>query len=204
MSRLRKQFRARCEKRKGFTSRLNASRGLYSHPEQQIFSYPSGETVHYVTNCVLCRVDGGTLEADQDESLEVGFFHTDRLPSQILPMHPQWITDTVENIDVSIGLLPCMLLCPAFLYAFGQGSPVYGLLSLGVLGLGTIPSVFLYGTVVQSVSARQRQVVHYELGVLFIGLGYVLLAMGLMRFGVMLPLPDVPYYQPIAESEVAT
>ncbi|KAA9400840.1 sulfite exporter TauE/SafE family protein [Haloarcula sp. CBA1131] len=99
------------------------------------------------------------------------------------------------------GLLPCMLLYPAFLYAFAQGSPVYGLLSLGALGVGTIPSVFLYGTVIQSVSTRQRQVVHYGLGVLFVGLGYILVAMGLMRFGVMLPLPDIPYYQPIAESE---
>lgn len=98
------------------------------------------------------------------------------------------------------GFLPCMLLYPAFLYAFAQGSPIYGLLSLGALGLGTIPSVFLYGTVIQSVSTRQRQVVHYGLGVLFIGLGYVLLTMGFMRFGIMLPLPDIPYYQPLAGS----
>jgi ADP-ribose pyrophosphatase YjhB (NUDIX family) len=76
--------------------------GVYSHPEQQVFSYPSGETVHFVTNCFLCRVDGGTLEADQDEALEVGFFDTDRLPSHILPMHPRWIADTIEGTDVSI------------------------------------------------------------------------------------------------------
>ncbi|WP_134672252.1 sulfite exporter TauE/SafE family protein [Halorussus marinus] len=114
----------------------------------------------------------------------------------------RWVNGIgIVGLGALHGLLPCMLLYPAFLYAFAQGSPVYGLLSLGVLGLGTIPSVFLYGTVIQSVSTRQRQVVHYGLGVLFIGLGYVLLAMGLMRFGVMLPLPDIPYYQPIAGSE---
>jgi len=114
----------------------------------------------------------------------------------------RWVNGVgIMGLGALHGLLPCMLLYPAFLYAFAQGSPVYGLLSLGALGLGTVPSVFLYGTVIGSVSARQRQVVHYGLGVLFIGLGYVLLAMGFMRFGVMLPLPDIPYYQPLAGPE---
>ncbi|GGK79409.1 HAD-IIA family hydrolase [Haloarcula sebkhae] len=76
--------------------------GVYSHPHQQVFSYPSGETVHFVTNCFSCSIDGGTLEADHDEALEVGFFDTDRLPSQILPMHPQWIADAVEGSTVMI------------------------------------------------------------------------------------------------------
>lgn len=76
--------------------------GVYSHPKQQVFSYPSGETVHFVTNCFLCSVDGGTLEADQDEALDVGFFDTDRLPSRILPMQPRWIADAVERTNVTI------------------------------------------------------------------------------------------------------
>ncbi|EMA25198.1 hypothetical protein C443_03344 [Haloarcula argentinensis DSM 12282] len=113
----------------------------------------------------------------------------------------RWVNSIgIIGLGALHGLLPCMLLYPAFLYAFAQGSPVYGLLSLGALGAGTVPSVFLYGTVIQSVSTRQRQVVHYGLGVLFVGLGYILVAMGFMRFGVMLPLPDIPYYQPISES----
>jgi ADP-ribose pyrophosphatase YjhB (NUDIX family) len=76
--------------------------GVYSHPRQQVFSYPSGETVHFVTSCFLCSVAGGTLEADRDEALEVGFFDTDRLPDKILSMHPQWIADAIEGTDVSI------------------------------------------------------------------------------------------------------
>lgn len=109
-----------------------------------------------------------------------------------------WVNGVgIVGLGALHGLLPCMLLYPAFLYVFAHGSPVYGLLALGALGLGTIPSVFLYGTVVQSVSARQRQIVHYGLGVLFIGLGYVLLTMGFMRFGIKLPLPEIPYYQPL-------
>lgn len=112
----------------------------------------------------------------------------------------RWVNGVgIVGLGALHGLLPCMLLYPAFLYVFAQGSPVYGLLALGALGLGTIPSVFLYGTVVQSVSGRQRQIVHYGLGVLFIGLGYVLLTMGFMRFGINLPLPDIPYYQPLTK-----
>jgi ADP-ribose pyrophosphatase YjhB (NUDIX family) len=76
--------------------------GVYSHPKQQVFSYPSGETVHFVTNCFLCRADGGTLEADPDEALEVRFFDIDLRPSHILPMHPQWIADAIEGTDVSV------------------------------------------------------------------------------------------------------
>lgn len=115
----------------------------------------------------------------------------------------RWVSGVgIIGLGTLHGLLPCMLLYPAFLYAFAQGSAIHGLLSLGMLGLGTIPSVFLYGTVIQSVSARQRQVVHYGLGVLFIGLGYVLLSMGFMRFGVELPRPDIPYYQPLTDAGV--
>lgn len=115
----------------------------------------------------------------------------------------RWVNGVgIAGLGALHGLLPCMLLYPVFLYAFAQGSPVYGLFSLGALGLGTVPSVFLYGTVIQSVSTRQQRVVHYGLGMLFVVLGYVLVAMGCMRFGVTLPLPDIPYYQPLARSEV--
>lgn len=75
--------------------------GVYSHPEQQVFSYPSGKAVHFVTNCFLCSVEEGTLEADEDEALEVGFFDVDDLPSNMLSMQPQWITDATEKRDAT-------------------------------------------------------------------------------------------------------
>ena len=86
----------------GLQITVNRLTGVYSHPKQQVFSYPSGETVHFVTNCFLCSVDGGTLEADQDEALDVRFFDTDRLPSRILPMHPRWVANAVERTNVTI------------------------------------------------------------------------------------------------------
>ena len=74
--------------------------GVYSQPEQQVFSYPTGKAVHFVTNCFLCSIDGGVLEADQDEALAVEFFDVDELPSNILPMQPQWITDATAVSDI--------------------------------------------------------------------------------------------------------
>lgn len=73
--------------------------GVYSRPEQQVFSYPSGTEVHFITNCFRCTVDGGTLEADEDEALEVGFFDVTELPSDILSMQPQWIADATAAGD---------------------------------------------------------------------------------------------------------
>ncbi|WP_226042887.1 sulfite exporter TauE/SafE family protein [Natrinema sp. DC36] len=92
------------------------------------------------------------------------------------------------------GLLPCPILYPAFLYAFAIGSPAGGALALGALGLGTIPAVFAYGTVIDAVDVVHRQRVHRLLGVAFVVLGYVLLAHGLMSLGIHLPHPGLPFY----------
>lgn len=73
--------------------------GIYSHPEQQVFSYPSGKAVHFITNCFRCTIEGGTPEADEDEALEVGFFDVTAQPSNILSMQPQWIADATEMSD---------------------------------------------------------------------------------------------------------
>lgn len=96
------------------------------------------------------------------------------------------------------GLLPCPILYPAFLYAFAIGDPLAGLLSLGTLGLGTFPAVFLYGTLVGSVDPTRRRRLHRLLGIAFVVLGYVLFAHGMMVLGVSLPHPDLPRYQPLA------
>jgi uncharacterized protein len=97
------------------------------------------------------------------------------------------------------GLLPCMLLYPAYLYVFAYGSALYGVLCLGALGLGTIPSVFLYGTVVGSIGLNERVVLHRALGVAFVVLGYIPLAHGLVMLGIPAPIFDLPFYQPFGE-----
>jgi sulfite exporter TauE/SafE len=88
------------------------------------------------------------------------------------------------------GLLPCPILYPAFLAAFAAGTPVGGALSLLALGVGTFPTLFLYGTAVGAVSADTRTRLHRALGVAFLGLAYP-------RLGVPLPMVPVPFYQPL-------
>jgi len=95
------------------------------------------------------------------------------------------------------GLLPCPLLYPAFLYAFAVGSPAYGALALAVLGLGTVPTVFAYGVAFQSMAPRFQGPLHRALGVVFLVLGYLPLAHGLMLLGIDLPHPTIPIYQPL-------
>jgi len=95
------------------------------------------------------------------------------------------------------GLLPCPLLYPAFLYAFARGDPVAGASALLALGLGTIPTLFLYGTAFGAASARTRARVHRALGVAFVALGYVPISMGLANLGVAVPRAPIPIYGPL-------
>lgn len=94
------------------------------------------------------------------------------------------------------GLLPCPILYPAFLYAFARGSPTTGAVSLALLGLGTFPTLFLYGTVIQSIGDTHRERLHRALGVAFLLLGWMPLAHGLELVGVSIPHIEVPIYNP--------
>ncbi|WP_081655615.1 sulfite exporter TauE/SafE family protein [Halopiger goleimassiliensis] len=96
------------------------------------------------------------------------------------------------------GLLPCPIIYPAYLYAFALGDPIRGALSLAALGLGTIPTLFLYGTVLSSIEPETRVRLHRALGVGFLVLGYVPLQHGLMLYGIdFLPHLPLPFYQPL-------
>ncbi|MDZ7687482.1 MAG: sulfite exporter TauE/SafE family protein [Halobacteriales archaeon] len=96
------------------------------------------------------------------------------------------------------GFLPCPMLYPAFLYAFARASPVEGALSLAVLGAGTFPTLMVYGLTVRSLGPEHRRTLHRVLGVAFVVLGLVTLKMGLMSFGIEIPVPiRLPRYQPL-------
>lgn len=108
-----------------------------------------------------------------------------------------WVGNArIAGLGAIHGLLPCPLLYPAFLYAFIQGSPAGGVAALGALGLGTVPALFLTGTLFQSAGQTARVRIHRLLGVTFIVLGYIPLQHGLAAFGVPLPHAPIPYYQP--------
>ena len=109
-----------------------------------------------------------------------------------------WVGDwRILGLGAAHGFLPCPLLYPAFLYAFVQGSALGGAVSLGVLGLGTVPAMLLFGTAFQSMRLETRLRFHRVLGVAFVALGYVPLQHGLATLGVPLPHPPIPYYAPL-------
>jgi Uncharacterized conserved protein len=117
-----------------------------------------------------------------------------------------WLTSHVDRLAngpgiVALGavhgLLPCPILYPAYLYAFAGGSALNGGIALAALGIGTMPAVFLYGTLIGSVDAVHRRRVHRLLGVAFLVLGYVLFAHGLMAVGVHVPHPRLPFWNPL-------
>lgn len=117
--------------------------------------------------------------------------------ARLVPRIDAWVSDwRIVGLGAAHGLLPCPLLYPAFLYAFVQGSVAGGAVTLGALGVGTIPAMFLFGTLFQSVSTARRRQLHRVLGVAFVALGYVPLQHGLAVLGVPLPHPPIPYYSP--------
>jgi sulfite exporter TauE/SafE len=118
-----------------------------------------------------------------------------------------WLTGHVDRIVNSPGivglgavhgLLPCPILYPASLYTFATGSALAGGVALGALGLGTIPAVFAYGTLVESVDVAHRRRLHRLLGVVFVVLGSVLLAHGLTSLGVDVPHVMYPFWDPLS------
>ncbi len=118
--------------------------------------------------------------------------------ARLVPRVDRWVGNwRITGLGAAHGLLPCPLLYPAFLYAFVQGDPFGGVAVLGVLGLGTVPAVFLTGTIFQSIGPETRVRLHRVLGVAFVLLGYIPLQHGLAMFGVALPHPPIPYYQPL-------
>lgn len=110
-----------------------------------------------------------------------------------------WATGPgIVGLGLVHGLLPCPLLYPAFLYAFAAGSPIGGALALGLLGVGTFPTLFLYGTVLQSIGPTHRQRLHRVLGVAFLVMGWMLLSHSLALLGISVPHIEVPTYQPLS------
>jgi sulfite exporter TauE/SafE len=95
------------------------------------------------------------------------------------------------------GLLPCPIIYPAYLYAFALGDPIRGALSLGILGVGTIPTLFVYGTALGSLRTANRVRLHRVLGAAFLVLGYIPFQHGLMLYGIHLPHLPIPFYQPL-------
>ncbi|MBN6889447.1 ADP-ribose pyrophosphatase YjhB (NUDIX family) [Cytobacillus horneckiae] len=70
--------------------------GVYSDPESQVFSYPEGKTVHFITTSFLAEVIGGQLKINDDESADLKFFPQNHLPSNMINLHPCWLDDALS------------------------------------------------------------------------------------------------------------
>jgi 8-oxo-dGTP diphosphatase len=73
--------------------------GVYSDPAFQHVTYPNGDQVHYVSFSFECRVVGGTLAPDGDESLEVAYLAPGELPDSIWPGHVIRIRDALAGCE---------------------------------------------------------------------------------------------------------
>lgn len=75
--------------------------GVYSEPDSQVFAYPNGKVVHFITTCFLAEITAGEPSCNSDESLEIKFFDPENLPKDLLKMHPNWLKDALENRDLA-------------------------------------------------------------------------------------------------------
>jgi ADP-ribose pyrophosphatase YjhB (NUDIX family) len=60
--------------------------GVYGGPTNRI-TYPNGDQVAIISTTFRCRVIGGSLQIDGDESLELRYFDWRSLPETLLPNH---------------------------------------------------------------------------------------------------------------------
>ena len=123
----------------------------------------------------------------------LGVIVRDRLLSRV----DAWVNDyRIVGLGAVHGFLPCPVLYPAYLYAFVQGTALGGAVALAALGLGTIPAVFLTGTVFDRLDVGGHKHLHRALGVAFAVLGYIPLQHGLAALGIALPGVPLPHVVP--------
>jgi 8-oxo-dGTP diphosphatase len=71
--------------------------GIYSDPAYMRFAYANGDRVHFVSATFECRVVGGSLRPDGEESLEVAYFAPDALPPDLVCDHGHRILDALVD-----------------------------------------------------------------------------------------------------------
>jgi 8-oxo-dGTP diphosphatase len=75
--------------------------GVYSDPDVNRFTFPNGDQVHIVSATFECRVVGGRLQPDGDESLELSYFDPGELPETLVPPHYIRIQDAMAGREAA-------------------------------------------------------------------------------------------------------
>lgn len=85
----------------GLQIEINKLIGVYSDPTSQVFHYPDGRVVHFITTYFSATISGGELNIDPNESSDVKFFSTTNLPKELIKMHPNWLIDALAKEDIA-------------------------------------------------------------------------------------------------------
>jgi ADP-ribose pyrophosphatase YjhB (NUDIX family) len=75
--------------------------GVYSDPDVNHITFPNGDQVHVVSATFECRVTGGMLRPDGEESLEVTYFAPDALPETLVSAHHIRIRDALAGQEAA-------------------------------------------------------------------------------------------------------
>ena len=75
--------------------------GIYSDPAFMHVTFPNGDQAHLVSATFECRVVGGRLRADGEESLEVAYFAPDSLPQDLVCDHGIRIGDALSDREAA-------------------------------------------------------------------------------------------------------
>jgi 8-oxo-dGTP diphosphatase len=76
--------------------------GVYSDPEYMHITFSNGDQAHLISSTFECRVLGGELAPDGDESLEVVFVAPDSLPDRVVCDHAVRIEDALAGRDTAV------------------------------------------------------------------------------------------------------
>ena len=76
--------------------------GVYSDPEYMHITFANGDQAHLVSSTFECRVLGGELAPDGDESLEVVYFEPDALPEGVVCDHAVRIQDALAGHEMAV------------------------------------------------------------------------------------------------------
>jgi len=75
--------------------------GIYSDPAFMHVTFPNGDQAHLVSATFECRIVGGRLRADGEESLEVAYFGPDSLPDELVCDHASRIEDALSGREAA-------------------------------------------------------------------------------------------------------
>jgi len=85
-------------------------------------------------------------------------------------------------LGLLLGLLPCGLSYTVFIASAGTGGMVPGMLTALLFGLGTLPALLLFGTLLSSMSALLRNRIYRASGVLVIIMGIYYVIRGIRLY----------------------